>query len=46
MMKMFGRPNYPKCDAVYWDKPIREFVLEMQRDVPPLKRQHRSVLPK
>ena len=36
MMEMFGRSNYPKCDAVYWDKPVEQscpkcsmpFVLE------------------
>ena len=21
---MFGQWNYPKCDAVYWDKPIKK----------------------
>ena len=24
MMEMFGRSNYPKCDAVYWDKPVKD----------------------
>ncbi len=24
MKEKFGRSNYPKCDAVYWDKPVKE----------------------
>ena len=24
MMETLGRSNYPKCDAVYWDRPVRE----------------------
>lgn len=24
MMATFGRPNYPKCDAVYWNKRVKE----------------------
>ena len=24
MMETFGRSNYPKCDAVYWDKSVKE----------------------
>jgi len=24
MMETFGWSNYPKCDAVYWNKPVKE----------------------
>ena len=24
MKEKFGRSNYPKCDAVYWNKPVKE----------------------
>jgi DNA topoisomerase I len=24
MMETFVRSNYPKCDVVYWDKPVSE----------------------
>ena len=24
MKETFGRSNYPKCDVVYWDKPVYE----------------------
>ncbi len=24
MIEIFGRSNYPQCDAVYWDKPVKE----------------------
>jgi len=23
-MEMFGRSNDPKCDTIYWDKPVKE----------------------
>ena len=49
MTGTFATSNYPKCDAVYWDKPVNEKVSGMRFPVPTREddeeRRHRQVLP-